>query len=252
MEVPKNIFQTWKTSIIPGKWHEAQTSVIKKNPKWRYILLTDEDNLNIVSKYFPDFLPYYKSFKHNIQRADAIRYIVMYLYGGIYLDLDYICLKSFDLLTFNYGSNYEVGLIPSNNTQSIFTNSFIISKPKSVFWLKCIDEMKKPSLWRYVSKHMEVFNTTGPFMINRVANRYKHLVQKLSNVSIPCNICYLESCKIVKGHEEYFIKPIEGNSWHSWDSKIMNFIYCLNLKHIIIVLMLIIIFYHFSIVRKKQ
>ena len=63
MEVPKNIFQTWKTSIIPSKWHEAQTSVIKKNPKWRYILLTDEDNLNIVSKYFPDSLPYYKSFR---------------------------------------------------------------------------------------------------------------------------------------------------------------------------------------------
>ena len=118
-----NIFQTWKTSEVPVHWKKAQQSVISMNPNWKYTLLTDDDNDSIVKQYFPDFYPYYISFPYPIQRADAVRYCALYLYGGIYLDLDYICNKSFDSIKLTA----EVGLIKSNNTPGIFTNSFFIS-----------------------------------------------------------------------------------------------------------------------------
>jgi mannosyltransferase OCH1-like enzyme len=136
----KNIFQTWKNETVPDKWADAQKSVISMNPGWKYRLLTDSDNDSIVKNFFPDFYETFISFKYPIQRADAVRYCVLYLYGGIYIDLDYICNKSFDSIVLQK----EVGLIISNNTPGIFTNSFLMSgKPKSEFWLLCIDQMKK-------------------------------------------------------------------------------------------------------------
>lgn len=61
--IPRKIFQTWKTSHILDKWKEAQMSVIKKNPDYDYSLFTDDDNINIVTRYFPDFLETYTQFK---------------------------------------------------------------------------------------------------------------------------------------------------------------------------------------------
>ena len=95
MEIPKIIFQTWKTYDVPDNWKYGQKTVKEKNKDWKYVLLSDEDNLRIVKQHFPDFLPYFVNFKYNIQRADAIRYMILYLYGGVYLDLDYQALKPF-------------------------------------------------------------------------------------------------------------------------------------------------------------
>jgi inositol phosphorylceramide mannosyltransferase catalytic subunit len=220
--IVKKIFQTWKTREVPRQWADAQASVIKMNPGWEYVLLTDEDNERIVKEHFPDFYPHFMAFPHPIQRADAVRYCVMYLYGGIYLDLDYEALKPFDDLVLEKG----VGLIESNNNvfQTKVTNSFLASAvPGHPFWLACIEETKKGVPWYAVTKHLEVFMTTGPFMLDRVYRANKDAVQILKNVSVVCNVCQVGHCK---GDTSYYIKPISGNSWHSWDSTAMNALYC--------------------------
>ena len=61
MNFPKNIFQTWKNNEVPDKWKKAQQSVIDKNPNWKYTLLTDTDNENIVKQYFPEFYQIFMS-----------------------------------------------------------------------------------------------------------------------------------------------------------------------------------------------
>ena len=217
-----NIFQTWKTKTVPEKWKASQQSVINMNRNWNYYLLDDTNNLQIVKKYFPDFYQTFTSFEYPIQRADAIRYCVLYLWGGIYLDLDYICNKPFDDILLQ--NKFEVGLIKSNNVEQ-FTNSFLMSKPKSYFWLLCIEQMKNPlPLYKKITKHFEIFNSTGPFMINKMANENKKYIQVLHNISVPCNICELSSCAI---DSTYYLTPIDGSSWHSWDSTLLNYIYCL-------------------------
>jgi mannosyltransferase OCH1-like enzyme len=57
-------------------------------PHWKYVLNSDEDNRNFVVQYFPDFLPTYDGFRYPIQRADVIRYMWLYIHGGLYMDLD--------------------------------------------------------------------------------------------------------------------------------------------------------------------
>lgn len=233
MEIPKIIFQTWKTYDIPDNWKYAQKTVKEKNKNWKYVLLSDDDNLKIVKKYFPDFLPYYVNFKYNIQRADAIRYMVLYLYGGVYLDLDYQAIKPFGSIFLEKGK--EVGLIKSSNI-NFMTNSFLCSHKGSNFWLECIEEMKKPAKIWYFTKHFEIMGTTGPIMINRLYKKNRDKVQILE-INVPCDACNIDNCPYNK---KYYLRAIYGQSWNSLDSFIINFVNC-NIKSIIYVILILIL-----------
>ena len=232
MEIPKIIFQTWKTYDVPDNWKYGQKTVKEKNKDWKYVLLSDEDNLRIVKKYFPDFLPYFINFKYNIQRADAIRYMVLYLYGGVYLDLDYQALKPFGSIILENGK--EVGLIKSGNVNCI-TNSFLCSHKGAKFWLQCIEEMKKPYKWWYLTKHFKIMFSTGPIMVNKVYNKNKDNV-KILEIQVPCNICTINECAYNK---KYFLRSIEGGSWNSWDSLAINFMLCNKISIIYVIFIII-------------
>src|SRR4029077_5740316 len=99
--IPKRVMQTWKCKDIPDKWKKSQPSIRKYMPDWEYTLMTDEDNLAFVKHHFPEYLDIYLSFPYPIQRADCIRYMYLYIHGGIYMDLDYEVLEPLDHL-FNY------------------------------------------------------------------------------------------------------------------------------------------------------
>lgn len=95
--IPKKIFQTWKEKTISNnvllKW---QKSWINFNPTFEYTLWDDNDNRNFVQTKFPELLEHFDAYTKTICRADAIRYMYLYEYGGIYADLDFECIKSFD------------------------------------------------------------------------------------------------------------------------------------------------------------
>ncbi|KAI9549595.1 MIPC synthase [Daphnia sinensis] len=168
MDIPRIIWQTWKTRDIPEQWQVGYDSVRTLNPGWRHVLMTDEDNRAFVQKHFPGFLNIYDAFPYPIQRADAIRYMLLYVHGGIYLDLDYEALRPFDDLVLDR----PVGLVKSGNIGSFATNSLMVAARRHhPFWLECIAEMRRPPpLWA-VSKHLVVMATTGPLMVHRVAKR---------------------------------------------------------------------------------
>ena len=239
--IPKNIFQTWKTSHVPDKWKEAQMSVIEKNPDYIYKLFTDDDNINIVTHYFPDFLETYTQLKQNIQRADAIRYMYMYIWGGIYLDLDYVALRSFDEIHLHK----PVGLINTNNFRKTTTNSFLMSKPRQGIWLRCLKEIKIPSPWwiRW-SPGLDVLHTTGPNMLHKVYIQQPNDVEKLSNIVSPCDVCQLyvshkQSCQLPEETSPFILYQIPGASWNDYDMKIMNALYCYR-YHILIIYLLVV------------
>ncbi len=51
-----------------------------------------------VKENYPELYETYKGYKYPIQRCDAFRYMVLYKYGGIYIDLDIGCKKRLDEL----------------------------------------------------------------------------------------------------------------------------------------------------------
>lgn len=217
--IPKIIMQTWKTTEIPDKWAVSPKSIKYLMSDWEYVLMTDEDNRNMVKKHFPDFLPYYDAFPHNIQRCDAIRYMFLYLYGGLYIDLDFEIQRDLSVL---FKSTAEVFLVCSGNVESCYTNSFMASRPKAKIWLEVIEEMKKPLPYYVVGKHFTVMMSTGPMMLSRVVRKTNTVISVVPRkLVMPCSVCNLE-CSTC----ESFLRPLAGSSWASWDTTFLNFWLC--------------------------
>jgi mannosyltransferase OCH1-like enzyme len=132
VSIPKIIMQTWKTQEVPEKWKISPLSIKNLMYDWKYILMDDEENRKFVENFFPDFLSFYDNFPYNIQRADAIRYMFLYMYGGVYMDLDFEVQQDLSIL-FKKENSCEIFLVKSGNIGSFFTNSFMASKPKCNF-----------------------------------------------------------------------------------------------------------------------
>ena len=90
--VPQIFHQTWKTKEVGQVFEQRIRSWVKYNPKWEYRFWTDDDNRALIKEDFPDSLEMFDGYATPIQRADAIRYFILYKYGGVYADLDFEAL----------------------------------------------------------------------------------------------------------------------------------------------------------------
>lgn len=102
---PKKIWQTWKVDPLSFEDRDQTRakSWISKNPGHRYEVLTDYNDHEYVETHFgptglnrPDIIFTYRSLTAKILKADLLRYLIMYVEGGVYADIDVEALKPID------------------------------------------------------------------------------------------------------------------------------------------------------------
>ncbi|KAL4806182.1 nucleotide-diphospho-sugar transferase, partial [Aspergillus unguis] len=98
--IPKLIHQTWfpAGSNMSDSAKQWVQTVKDFHPGWEYVLWDDESDEALVERYFPWFLETYKSLPKEINRADMVRNFYMYLFGGMYADVDTEALRPVDTL----------------------------------------------------------------------------------------------------------------------------------------------------------
>jgi hypothetical protein len=108
----KIIHQTWKTDQIPARDfpHAWQESWKKCNPEWEYRLWTDDDNERLVRDHYPKFLDDFTTLERGVVKADVARALYLHMFGGLYADLDYICLKPFGGMIDAFSSWFPEGI----------------------------------------------------------------------------------------------------------------------------------------------
>lgn len=93
MPIPLIIHQTWKTKNLTPRESECTITWQKMNPEFRYCLYDDDDCEALVRRYFPQYLKHYQKLEKPVEKADLFRYMVIYVYGGVYADIDTVCLR---------------------------------------------------------------------------------------------------------------------------------------------------------------
>lgn len=103
--IPRKIWQTWKTDPLHYAERDLTTarSWTDLNPSYRYEALTDDNALAWVEHNFGpagenrlDVVYMYRHLALPIIKADFLRYLVMYIEGGIYADIDVEAIRPID------------------------------------------------------------------------------------------------------------------------------------------------------------
>ena len=162
--VPRLIHQTWKTAEVPAEYYPYVDTVRRLHPGYDYKLWTDADNRRLIADDFAWFLDTYDGYRHAIERADAIRYFLLYAYGGVYVDLDMEFLKPMDDLLRSEEPQIFFSLEAGPSIfQTVVSNAFMAAPKAHPFFLHVIE-----SLARVKGSDItfaDVFRNTGPDML---------------------------------------------------------------------------------------
>jgi mannosyltransferase OCH1-like enzyme len=80
--IPKLIHQSWSSTELPAKFERWSSTCRQQHPDWEWVLWTDEDNEELVRTHFPWLLKTYLGLPGVIYRADLVRNLYMYMFGG--------------------------------------------------------------------------------------------------------------------------------------------------------------------------
>jgi inositol phosphorylceramide mannosyltransferase catalytic subunit len=178
--IPKIIHQTAPTdkSKWPAIWRKCQQSwrTYFPAPEYEYRMWTDEDIDNLVKTDYPHFYPIYAGYDKNIKRIDIVRYFILYKYGGIYADMDYMCFRNFyDLLP---QDKVSISESPFKNNENL-QNALMMSPAGHPFWLKVIQNAKDRATKRPKDGKNDVLYQTGPVLISDTYAENKEMVNVL-------------------------------------------------------------------------
>jgi mannosyltransferase OCH1-like enzyme len=181
IKIPRNIFQTWETKKLSDGFNSLTESWRQKNPNYAYFLYDNDDCEQFIKKHFD--LRVYNSYCRIIPgafKADLWRYCILYIYGGVYVDIDTICLESIDLFL-NEDIEFMTPIDLNNNpyigTHNLF-NAFIASIPRHPILLNCINRI----IYNVENNIIPSSNLdfSGPGILGRATNTFLKLNETTS------------------------------------------------------------------------
>jgi mannosyltransferase OCH1-like enzyme len=140
---PKKIWQTWKVDPLAFDRKDITVAMTwtSKNRGHRYEVLTDNNDLYYVETYYgpngfnrPDIVEMYRSLTARIIKADLLRYLVMYVEGGVYTDIDVAALKPIDRFIPDQYDERDIDMVIGVEVdEPEFKNHLILGKKSESF-----------------------------------------------------------------------------------------------------------------------
>jgi len=181
IKIPRNIFQTWQTKTISPELKQITQSWINHNPSYAYFFYDDDDCEKFIKKHFS--LQIYNCYCRLIPgafKADLWRYCVLYIYGGVYVDIDTVCLNNIDSFLnedIEFMTPIDLNNCPNIGTHNLF-NAFIASIPKHPILLECINRI----VYNIENNNIPESNLDfcGPGILGRSTNKFLYLNEETS------------------------------------------------------------------------
>ena len=106
-EIPLKIFQTYHTLHLPEQMRACVNKLIHNNPEFTHHLYDDTMCREFIKRNFQDkVVRAFDMLNPGAYKADLWRYCVLYIHGGIYLDIKYGCVGDFKLIELTKKEHY--------------------------------------------------------------------------------------------------------------------------------------------------
>jgi len=220
-KIPKKIHFVFlsKTEKMPEFFEHCVGVAKELHPDWEINLYDEDSAAQIIQKHFPELKNIYNSYAYDVQRADIFRILLVYLYGGFYMDLDVYCLKNLDpLLKFNLILGEEKRLsrevctaLGLKNPNRI-ANYMFGSMPKHPFWLGFLNDLMEKSLIE-VKNENDILESTGPGLLtdfyHSKADSYRDIILLLNKD----RVCLNEFHKEIACHFGNYAAHLHTGTW---------------------------------------
>lgn len=202
--IPQIIHMVWLGSSIPREFYEFIRSWEYYHADWRLYIWTDEQvkRLPLINQELYDQAINYG------QKADILRYELLYRFGGFYVDMDFRCLKSIEPLR-----SYKFVIGISNVGTVDLGIGFIGSVPGNPILHEVIYSMKQTSITSLV----DILHMTGNMHFLRTFMRVAPLYSERL-ITLPASYLYPlpnTARLLAREQQDKFIKP-ESFAIHYW------------------------------------
>lgn len=254
--IPLIIHQIWWQGYknLPNEYLIYRNSWILKHPNWKLIFWDKEKIEKFIININKDLCEILYKLPYMIQKIDFSKYIILYYYGGVYVDMDTICEEKLDYLLVKYKHGLILSKIDIYDNYKLINNGIIISEKYHEFFLYLYYEIAKNLKKKfYENKDLYILNSTGPIVFSKAVLNYL-LNSKKKNIKI-LDSYYLESCKMSElgdcKNSGKYITHIHKGSWQSiffklhfyiikFYNKYNNYIYILIILKIILISIILI------------
>ena len=159
--IPLNIYQTWHTKDLPPLMLQNSQKIKINNPAFKYQLFDDNDCYNFIKAHFDEsVLNAYESLIPGAYKADLWRYCILYINGGIYLDIKYGAINNFKFINMSESEHF---VLDADNT-GIY-NALLCCLPNNQKLLGVINAIVENVKNKYYGNHC--LEPTGPLLLNR-------------------------------------------------------------------------------------
>lgn len=157
--IPLKIYQTWHTKELPERMKQSVEHLKKCHPRFEHFLFDDNDCRMFIAKNFDNnVLNAFDSLIPGAYKADLWRYCVLYINGGIYLDIKYDCINTFRFIELTEKEHWVIDADGRN-----IYNALIAVMPKNEICLKCINQIIDNVNHRYYG--LSCVDPTGPGLV---------------------------------------------------------------------------------------
>jgi mannosyltransferase OCH1-like enzyme len=167
--IPKIIFRTSRYALkdLPKEVLELYENEMANNPSYTLYYFDNKDCEEfIILEYGIPTFDYYSQLIPTAFQADFWRYLILYKYGGIYLDFTMHTLVPFDEIIKEYK---EVYVRDTCDICGVY-NAFIGAKPQAQLIGQTINKVIENIKNKY--KGISALDVTGPTMMGRVFKDY--------------------------------------------------------------------------------
>ena len=235
----------------PLPWLSARNSCLSLHPNFVvHYLWTDETGGRFLSENYSWFLPTWRSYSTNIQKADALRYFVLYHYGGIFLDMDLWCRQSLEgLLTYldSRVSAKEKSMFFGVKAFPVgISNGFLICTRSHPLLRQVLDNLELYNR-NFFIPHATIVISTGPMCLS---------IQIQLNRSLWSSIVVLDGEENMLGGktDTPLFKHLGSGSWHQADERFFKNI-PMHIQHqaqTFSISIILVLFFLFLLLLKKQ
>jgi len=143
--IPLNIYLTWSTKQLPIKMLENVDRMRIVNPEFNVQLFDDNDCRKFIQNNFSeDILFAFDILKPGAYKADLWRLCILYINGGIYVDIKLNCINNFKFIALTEKEHYVIDTPGHWKEGEIgLWNALMIVKTKNILLLRCINKISE-------------------------------------------------------------------------------------------------------------